>query len=98
MQENAISVIENLHFLQDLRILNLDDNCITKIENLGCLPLLETLQIKWNWIGANGLSDCVGLMEMKELAVLDIQENWIDDEKFLTDVLVHLPKLGVLYN
>lgn len=35
---------------------------------------------------------------MKELAVLDIQENRIDDEKFLSDVLVNLPKLGVLYN
>jgi len=72
LQENAIMVIENLHFLKDLRILNLDDNCITKIENLGELPYLETLQIKRNRIGQNGISDLTGLLEIKELSVLDI--------------------------
>lgn len=98
MQENAITVIENLHFLKDLRILNLDDNCIIKIEGLSELPLLETLQVKRNRIGTNGLSDVEGLIEAKELSVLDIQENKIDDERFLTDVLARIPKLGVLYN
>lgn len=73
--------------MKDLRILNLDDNCITKIENLGELPYLETLQIKRNRIGQNGISDLTGLLEIRELSVLDIQENRIEDEKFLSDVL-----------
>jgi len=52
--------------------LNLDDNCITKIEGLSECPLLETLQVKWNRIGQNGLDDVRGLLDVKELSVLDI--------------------------
>ena len=39
-----------------------------------------------------------GLLELPELAVLDIQENRVDDEWFLTEILAKMPKLGVLYN
>ena len=78
--------------------MNLDDNCITKIENLGELPFLETLQVKRNRIGQNGLDDVRGLLEIKELSVLDIQDNKVEDEWFLDEILSKIPKLGVLYN
>lgn len=93
LQENCITQIENLSPLKDLRILNLDENMITKIENLGDLPFLETLQVKRNRIGLNGLDDVIGLLECKQLAVLDIQENKIDVETFVDEVLCKMGEL-----
>ena len=64
---------------------------------MGSLPNLETLMVKRNRIGAGGLDDVKGLLEIPSLSVLDIQDNKIDDEAFLEDILCKMPNLGVLY-
>lgn len=75
IQENMFEKIENLNHLKDLHHLNLNDNYIETIENLNDLPDLSTLQMKKNRVGRNGLSDCMGLLEIPTLTVLDISDN-----------------------
>lgn len=97
LQENVISKMENLSTLVDLRILNLDDNCLTKIEGLSTLVNLDTLQLKRNRIGAEGISDLEGLLEVPSLSVVDLQENRIDDETCVEEIFVKMPQIAVLY-
>lgn len=53
--------------------------------------------IKRNHIGKNGLSDVLHLTEVPSIGVLDISNNDIEDPDFLPEVLMKMPKLGVLY-
>lgn len=67
------------------------------IRFIGANTKLQTLLIKRNRIGMNGLSDVMGLLELKEVSVLDISDNKINDESILAEVFEKMPKLAVLY-
>lgn len=98
LQENLLDRIEGLDTLVNLRQLNLSDNLIQKIEGLSCLRQLETIQLKRCRIGKfGGLDDVLGLLECPSLTVVDISDNFIEDEAILPQVFEHMPKIAVIY-
>ena len=96
LHQNLIEKIEGLENLKLLSNLNLSENCISKVENLGELPLLSNLQLKSNRIGVNGLEDLSGLKELKNITVVDIADNRIEEAE-VREVLQEIPSLRVLY-
>lgn len=99
IQENLIEKIEGLDFLPVLHSLNLSDNMLTKVEGLERLTKLETIQLKRNRFGKNldDVNDLLGLLECPSISVLDISDNYIQDEKVLEEVIYKMPNLAVLY-
>jgi len=98
LHQNLIEKIEGLDDLTNLYNLNLSDNCISKIENLQNLQRLSNLLLKGNKIGIDGLDDLIGLKNLSStVSVVDIANNKIDDANLLTEILVHIPGLKVLY-
>ena len=98
LNENTIQKIEGLDNLINLTNLNLSDNLIKKIEGISKLINLTDFLIKRNRIGFEGLEDLKGLLETgKELRVLDISDNYIQDVNILDEILSKIPKLKVLY-
>ena len=90
--------MEGLSTLVNLRQLNLTDNLIHKIEGLECLRILETIQLKRNRIGKNGgIEDLLGLLECPSLSVIDISDNFIEDERVLPEIFEKMPKVAVIY-
>jgi dynein assembly factor 1 len=84
--------------MTNLRALNLTDNLIQKIEGLECLHSLETLQLKRNRIGKfGGLDDALGLLQCPSLTVVDLSDNFIEDEAVLDELWVKMPKIAVIY-
>ncbi|EDV98952.1 GH13316 [Drosophila grimshawi] len=95
LQNNLIKRIDNLSFCQDLDTLNLSSNHIRKIENIGSdiLPVLNTLNISSNYLkDIEGLAD---LVNCKNLAVLDLSNNRIDDI-LVVKIFEQMPCLKVL--
>ena len=98
LHENTIQKIEGLDNLVNLTNLNLSDNLIKKIEGISKLINLTDFLIKRNRIGFEGLEDLKGLLETgKELRVLDISDNYIQDVKIVDEILSKIPNLKVLY-
>ena len=98
LNENTIQKIEGLDNLINLTNLNLSDNLIKKIEGISKLINLTDFLIKRNRIGFEGLEDLKGLLETgKELRVLDISDNYIQDVNIIDEILSKIPKLKVLY-
>jgi len=97
LQENLIKKMEGLEELPNLYNLNLTDNLLENITGLSKNTKLNTLQLKRNRVGRNGLDDLKGLLECPSIAVLDVSENSIDDEKVLPEIFEKLPNLAVLY-
>ena len=98
LHENCIEKIEGLDNLCHLANLNLSDNLIKKIENLKGLTNLSNLLLKRNRIGIKGLEDLQGLLELgKEIAVIDISDNLIEDPKIVDEILTKFVDLRVIY-
>ena len=98
LHENTIQKIEGLDNLVNLTNLNLSDNLIKKIEGISKLINLTDFLIKRNRIGFEGLEDLKGLLDTgKELRVLDISDNYIQDVKIVDEILSKIPNLKVLY-
>ena len=70
---------------------------IGKIEGLAGCTSLDMVYLARNRIGRNGLDDVRGLLECPNITTLDLQNNKIDDPAILEEVLVHMPRLAVLY-
>jgi dynein assembly factor 1 len=61
---------------------------------------LENLQLKRNRLGRGAdanYENIIGLLERPSIKVLDISDNYIDDEKALTEVIYKMEELSVLY-
>ena len=97
LHENAITQIEGFENLCNLANLNLSDNMISKVEGLAGCTSLDMLYLARNRIGRNGLDDLRGLLEAPSITTLDLQNNKIEDPEILDEILVHMPKLAVLY-
>lgn len=97
IHENAISKMEGLENLGKLANLNLCDNMITTIEGLSGCTNLDMAYFARNRIGRNGLDDIRGLLECPSITTLDLQHNKLDEPEILEEILVHMPKLAVLY-
>lgn len=94
LQENSMTKIEGLSQMQDLVNLNLSQNSLETIENLGNLEKLQTLQVPKNRLKT--LDSVKGLLECPSLAVVDLQNNELEDERVI-DILEQMPNLRVLY-
>lgn len=94
LQENSMTKIEGLSQMKDLVNLNLSQNSLTTIENLGGLEKLQTLQVPKNRLKT--LDSVSGLLECPSLAVVDLQNNELEDERVI-DLLEQMPNLRVLY-
>ena len=98
LHENCIEKIEGLDNLCHLANLNISDNLIKKIENLKGLTNLSNLLLKRNRIGIKGIEDLKGLLELgKEIAVIDLSDNLIDDPKIVDEILTKFNDLRVIY-
>lgn len=90
LQQNTISTIENLDHLIHLDALNLSNNLLKKLTNLRQLPALKTLQVANNFL--IGAEDVEELAHCKELSILDLSHNKIEDET-IVEVLASMPNL-----
>ena len=98
LHENCIEKIEGLDNLCHLANLNISDNLIKKIENLKGLTNLTNLLLKRNRIGIKGIEDLKGLLELgKEIAVIDLSDNLIEDPKIVDEILTKFADLRVIY-
>ena len=98
LHENCIEKIEGLDTLCHLANLNISDNLIKKIENLKGLTNLSNLLLKRNRIGIKGIEDLKGLLELgKEIAVIDLSDNLIEDPKIVDEILTKFVDLRVIY-
>ena len=98
LHENCIEKIEGLDTLSHLANLNISDNLIKKIENLKGLTNLSNLLLKRNRIGIKGIEDLKGLLELgKEIAVIDLSDNLIEDPKIVDEILTKFIDLRVIY-
>jgi len=87
-----------LDTLVNLRQLNLSDNLLQRVDGLSCLKMLETIQLKRNRLGKyEGLNDILGLTECPSLTVIDISDNFIEDEKIITELWEKMPNIAVIY-
>ena len=98
LHENCIEKIEGLDNLCHLANLNISDNLIKKIENLKGLTNLSNLLLKRNRIGIKGIEDLKGLLELgKEIAVIDLSDNLIEDPNIVEEILTKFVDLRVIY-
>ena len=96
LQNNYIKEIENLEFNPNLVILNLSNNKIKVIKNLSKNTKLENLYIEKNYIST--IENLEGILEIKKLILLDIQNNDINENpEEIIDLLENCDKLKVLY-
>jgi dynein assembly factor 1 len=73
LQQNQISVIENLNHLKNLVSINLSQNCISKIEGLRGLDNLLNLDLHGNLIPDTAA--CEELLLLPNLSNLDLKDN-----------------------
>ena len=96
LQNNYIKEIENLENNPNLVILNLSNNKIKEIKNLSKNEKLENLYIEKNYIST--IDNLKGLLEIKKLILIDLQNNEItDNPEQIISLLEQLQKLKVLY-
>ena len=94
LQHNRLEKIENLETLQKLTTLNMSHNFLSDLSCLACLPNLHTLIVSHNKLC--GVKDLEELKGCKELAVLDLSNNSIDESEVMDQVLHHMENLKVL--
>ncbi len=94
LQNNRIETIENIQVLQMLTTLNLSHNFISSLTSLACLPNLHTFIVAHNKLGT--AQDVAELKTCKELAVLDLSHNSLDESEVMEDVLSSMENLRVL--
>ena len=96
LQNNYIKEIENLESNPSLVILNLSNNKIKTIKNLEKCEKLENLYIEKNYLSS--LESLQGLLQVKKLILLDIQNNELNDNaEGLLSLFEKFEKLKVLY-
>lgn len=96
LQNNYIKEIENLESNPSLVILNLSNNKIKTIKNLEKCEKLENLYIEKNYLSS--LESLQGLLQIKKLILLDIQNNELNDNaEGLLSLFEKFEKLKVLY-
>ena len=94
LQHNRLEKIENLNACQKLTTLNMSHNFLTVLTGLANLPNLHTLIVSHNkFCGVKDLEELIGC---KELAVLDLSNNSIDESEVINQVLHHMENLKVL--
>lgn len=93
LRNNKIARIDNLQSLSMLHTLSLCNNLIRKIDNLSCLPNLNTLYISVNKLRSK--DDVADLQYCKQLSVLDISNNQLEDDDVIT-IFGSIPCLKVL--
>lgn len=86
--------IENVSLLQNLVTLNLSHNYLSCLDSLACLPNLHTLIVSHNKLCT--VKDVQELAACKELAVLDLSNNSIDEPEVMSIVLHQMENLKVL--
>ena len=86
--------IENISSLQNLTTLNLSHNYLTDLRSLACLPKLHTFIVSHNKLCT--ARDVEELKGCKELAVLDLSQNSIDETEVMDIVLHEMENLKVL--
>ena len=94
LQHNKLEKIENISSLQNLTTLNLAHNFLSGLCSLACLPKLHTLIVSHNKLCT--AKDIEELKNCKELAVLDLSNNSIDESEVMDLVLHHMVNLRVL--
>lgn len=96
LQGNVIEKIQGLDELENLETLVLSSNYIKKIEGLSKLTKLHTLELDHNYI--SNASDLRGLLECPSISVLNLSDNKLETEEFMSVVTqmpnLHLLKLG----
>lgn len=70
---------------------------IEYISGLSNNKKLTNLALKRNRIGFKGVEDLMGLLECPSITSLDISDNKISDERILSDILMKMPNIAVLY-
>ena len=94
LQNNRIEKIENLSTLKNLTTLNLSHNYLSCLTSLACLPKLHTFIASHNKLCT--VKDLEELVGCKELSVLDISHNSIDEAEVMDSVLHLVENLKVL--
>lgn len=94
LQQNRVEKIENVSLLQNLVTLNLSHNYLSCLDSLACLPNLHTFIVSHNKLCT--VKDVQELAGCKELAVLDLSHNSIDETEVMTSVLHQMENLKVL--
>ncbi|VVC45181.1 Leucine-rich repeat,Leucine-rich repeat domain, L domain-like [Cinara cedri] len=93
LHNNVIKKIEHLDNLTKLDTVNLCYNFISKIENLNVLPVLTMLQMAHNILTT--ANDIAQLAECKELAIVDLSYNNLNDPK-IVEIFGKMKSLRVL--
>lgn len=94
LQHNRLEKIENLEKFQKLTTLNMSHNFLSELTGLAGLPNLHTLIVSHNkFCGVKDLEELIGC---KEVAVLDLSNNSIDESEVIQQVLHHMENLKVL--
>ena len=94
LQNNRIEKIENVSTLKNLTTLNLSHNYLNCLTSLACLPKLHTFIASHNKLCT--VKDLEELVGCKELSVLDISHNSIDEAEVMDSVLHLVENLKVL--
>ena len=94
LQNNRLEKIENIGMLQKLTTLNMSHNFLSELACLACLPNFHTLIVSHNKLCC--VKDLEELKGCKELAVLDLSNNSIDESEVMDQVLHHMENLKVL--
>ena len=94
LQHNRVEKIENISLLQNLTTLNLSHNYLSNLSSLACLPKLHTFIVSHNKLCT--AQDVEELRGCKELAVLDLSHNSLNENEIMTSVLHDMVNLKVL--
>lgn len=89
-----MELIENVTPLKNLTTLNLSYNYLSNLTCLASLPTLHTFIVAHNKLCT--VKDVEELKECKELAVLDLSHNCLDEPEIMDSVLHAMPNLRVL--
>ena len=94
LQHNRLEKVENLENFQKLTTLNMSHNFLSELTGLAGLPNLHTLIVSHNkFCGVKDLEELIGC---KEVAVLDLSNNSIDESEVIQQVLHRMENLKVL--
>ena len=94
LQHNKVEQIEGISALSNLTTLNMSHNYLSNLTSLACLPNLHTFIASHNKLCT--AKDVEELQHCKELAVLDLSNNCIDESEVMDLVLHKMENLRVL--